>query len=177
MTTRVQKALLAFATITLVFAASPPVHASVGSELVWADGVQWEMTVPPAVGGGITSVSSAENFFVIAPQTANHQSVEVGGDPPFHHDHVIPAQAHNAGSFNAHWHVFVVLCSATGMSSGNCVATMTSGTPFGTIPLAKTVNGHMLTSVGPIEDPANSGFITLVDTHIVFVCPIHPVDG
>jgi hypothetical protein len=45
---------------------------------------------------------------------------------------------------------------------------------FGTLPLAKTVNGQMLTSVESIESAANSGLITLLDTGAVLVGTINP---
>jgi hypothetical protein len=52
------------------------------------------------------------------------------------------------------------------------VPTTTSIPGLGTIALAKTVNGQMLTSVAPIESPANAGLLTLFDTGGVFVATI-----
>jgi len=54
------------------------------------------------------------------------------------------------------------------------VPTMTSIPGLGTVPFAKTVNGQMLTSVEPIESPANAGLLTLFDTGGVFVATINP---
>src|SRR2546430_15350798 len=103
------------------------------------------------------------NFYVTAPQTRTPQ-----GLVPFLHDHVIgdePPQNHR-------YHGFFVLCSDKGISSGNCVPTMTSIPGLGTIPLAKTVNGHKLTSVDPIESPKNSALITVADPWGVFIATV-----
>ena len=43
---------------------------------------------------------------------------------------------------------------------------------MGTIALAKTVNGHKLSSVNPIESPANSAHLTLFDTGGVIIATI-----
>ena len=88
---------------------------------------------------------------------------------PFLHDHVIgDVRSRNhgddRGNNRVRYHAFFVLCSAQGISSGGCVPTMTSIPGVGTIPLAKTVNGHNLTSVDPIESPANAALLTLLDT-------------
>ena len=47
--------------------------------------------------------------------------------------------------------------------------TLASYPGFGTLPLARTVNGQALTSVGPIESGAASGLVTLLDTGAVLV--------
>jgi hypothetical protein len=96
---------------------------------------------------------------------------------PFLHDHVVgdvPSQNHgdDRGNDRVRYHAFFVLCSAQGISSGGCVPTMTSIPGVGTIPLAKTVNGQMLTSVDPIESPANSALLTLFDTGGVLIATI-----
>jgi hypothetical protein len=62
------------------------------------------------------------------------------------------------------YHGFLVLCSAQGISSGGCLPTMLPIPNLGTIHLAKAADGHMLTSVDPIEPPAFSGVLTLFDT-------------
>lgn len=171
--TRLRVATVALASLTLMLAVAPLAHAQVGTEMVWANGVQLTMTIPNA-NFPATQNAKLDNFYVVAPQLPPaHQSTEMGGDPPFHHDHVLDAPTQNHGDFNVHWHVFLVLCSAQGISGGGCVPTMTS-TPLGTLPLAKTLNGQMITSVGPIESPANSGLLVLVDTGVIFVCTINP---
>jgi hypothetical protein len=109
--------------------------------------------------------------YVLAPQTATPQ-----GLVPFLHDHVIgDVQNHgdDRGDNNrVRYHAYFVLCSAQGISSGACVPTKPPIAPLGTLPLAKTVNGQMLTSVGPIESPANSRLLTLFDTGGVFIATV-----
>ena len=176
---RVRIATMAAAATTLVLAgATVPAHATglkncieTGGaapcfELVWADGAQVTMTFAnldyPSTTGAPTNP-----FYVTAPQTATPQ----GYAPPFLHDHVIgavPPSGH--GATNVHWRGFLVLCSALGISSGGCVPTMTSpaeGAP--PLPMATTVNGQPLTSVAPIEAPANAGLIVLADSGAVFI--------
>jgi hypothetical protein len=46
---------------------------------------------------------------------------------------------------------------------------MTSIEGLGTVPVATTPNGQMLTSVEAIESAANAGLITLLDTGAVLV--------
>ena len=169
------------AALTLVLAAALPVQAaglpncnvSVTTpcfEKVWVDGDQFKMTFVDL--NPTPSNPSDVNFYVVAPQTGTPQ-----GSVPFFHDHVTAdTRPHdvNHGDLNVHYHGFLVFCSAQGISSGACVPTMTS-TPGGIIvPFAKTVNGHRLTSVDPIESAANSGLVTLVDTGAVFVARINP---
>jgi hypothetical protein len=178
--TRVRTATITVAALTLVLAAASPVQSAglrncidTGGvapcfEMVWANGVQLKMTfanLNPKPANAPT-----DNFYVMAPQTGTPQ-----GSLPFPHDHVIgdvPPQNH--GDYSVHYDGFFVLCSAQGISSGGCVPTMTSIPGLGTIPLAKTANGQMLTSVGPIESAANAGLLTLFDTGGVFVGTINP---
>ncbi len=180
---RVRIATLTIAALTLVLAAASPVQAAGLKncndnggiapcfEMVWANGVQLKMTfvnLNPKPTNAPT-----DNFYVTAPQTGTPQ-----GLVPFLHDHVIgdvPRQNHgdDRDDNGVRYHGFFVLCSAQGISSGGCVPTMTSIPGLGTIPLAKTVNGQMLTSVGPIESPANSGLLTLFDTGGVFIATIN----
>ena len=86
---------------------------------------------------------------------------------PFFHDHV------TSDTNNPHYHGFLVFCSAQGISSGACVPTMTN-IGGGIVPFATTVNGQMLTSVGPIESAANSGLVILVDTGATFIAHLNP---
>jgi hypothetical protein len=44
----------------------------------------------------------------------------------------------------------------------------------GTLPLAESVNGQMLTSVDPIESFVNSGLLTLIDTGAELIGTINP---
>ena len=179
---RVRIATLTVATLTLVLAAVSPVQAARlpncndnGAvapcfEIVWSNGVQLKMRFVNF--NPKPSNAPTHNFYVIAPQTGTSQ-----GRVPFLHDHVIgdvPSRDHgdDRGHDRVRYHAFFVLCSALGISSGGCVPTMTSIPGLGTIPLAKTVNGQMLTSVDPIESPANSALLTLFDTGGVLIAII-----
>ena len=179
---RVRIATITVAALTLVLAAASPVQAAglrncidTGGlapcfEMVWANGVQLKMTFANLNQFPTTTNVPTDNFYVMAPQTGTPQ-----GALPFPHDHVIgdvPPQNH--GDYSVHWHGFFVLCSAQGISSGGCVPTMTSIPGLGTLPFATTVNGQMLTSVAPIEAPANAALLTLFDTGGVFVGTIGP---
>ena len=139
-------------------------------ELMWMDGVQVRMTFPQS-GDRRPGAAAAEvhDFYVIAPQTD-----EVQGTAPFPHDHVIgvsPRQNHGPSVF---WHGYFVLCSAEGISTGGCVPTPSEIPGLGTIPLAESVNGQMLTSVDPIESYVDSGLLTLIDTGAEFIGAINP---
>jgi hypothetical protein len=182
-TTRVRIATIIVAALTLVLAAALPVQAArlpncnvSGTtpcfEKVWVDGDQVKMTFVDL--NPTPHHPSDVNFYVLAPQTRTPQ-----GSVPFFHDHVTAdtrphEESHdvNHGDRNLHYHGFFVFCSAQGISSGACVPTMTS-IGGGIVPLAKTVNGHRLTSVERIESAANSGLVTLVDTGAVFVARIN----
>jgi hypothetical protein len=111
------------------------------------------------------------NFYVLAPQTGTPQ-----GGVPFLHDHVIgDVQNHGddrGDNKRVRYHGFFVLCSAQGLSSGGCVPTMTTIPGPATLPFAKTVNGHELTSDDSIESAANAGLLTLFDTGGVFIARV-----
>ena len=178
--TRVLIATIAVAALVVVLPA-PPVHAAglrncvdltgraidrVGCyELVWVNGDQLRMTFANVQFGGATPSDKLDNFYVVAPQTDTAQ-----GTLPFPHDHTVrdvPRQNH--GTYSVHLRGIFVLCSAEGITSGGCVPTITSVAGLGTLPLATTVNGQMLTSVEPIESAADAGLITLLDTRAVIV--------
>ena len=139
-------------------------------EMVWSDGVQRKMTFldfNPKPSNDPTT-----NFYVMAPQTAPPQ-----GWVPFLHDHVIgdaPRQNSESrdGDGRVRYHAFFVLCSAQGIASGGCVPAMTPIPGLGTVPFARTVNGQLLTSVEPIESPATSGLLTLIDTGGVLIASV-----
>jgi len=80
----------------------------------------------------------------------------------------------DGGTNLVRYHGYFVLCSAQGISSGGCVPAMTSIPGLGTIPFAKAVNGHELTSADPIESPENSGLLTIIDTGGEFIATIAP---
>jgi hypothetical protein len=131
-------------------------------EPVWVNGHQVKMTFVDL--NPMPSNPSDVSFYVLAPQTGHPQ----GGPVPFFHDHVTSdTRPDDERDLNIHYRGFLVFCSAQGISSGACVPTMTSF-PQGLVPLAKTINGHRLTSVDRIESGASSGLLTLVDTGAVF---------
>lgn len=185
---RVRIVALTVAALTFVMAAAGPVQAagpkSPGAppncndqgavtpcfEMVWSDGVQVTMTFVNL--NPKPSNAPTVNFYVLAPQTGAPQ-----GLVPFLHDHVIgDVPRHSRGddldNGRVRYHGFFVLCSAQGISSGGCVPAMTAIPGLGTIPLAKTVNGRMLTSDDRIESAANAGLLTLFDTGGVFIATI-----
>jgi hypothetical protein len=172
------------AALTLIMAAASPAQAAgltncndPGAttpcfEKVWSDGAQVKMTfvnLNPAPSNAPT-----RNFYVLAPQTGAPQ-----GSVPFLHDHVIgdvspQSQGDDRGNNSVRYHGYFVLCSAQGIASGGCVPTMTSIPGLGTVPFAKSVNGHKLTSAEAIQSPANSRLLTLFDTRGEFIATIKP---
>ena len=184
---RVRVATITVAALTLVLAAAFPVQAAAAPvqtaglpncnvkgavtpcfEMVWADGVQVKMkfvNLNPKPSNAPTV-----NFYVLAPQTGTPQ-----GRVPFLHDHVIgDVQNHgddHGDNNRVRYHGFFVLC-AQGISSRLCEPTKTSIPGLGDVLLAKTVNGHKLTSADTIESPANSGLLTLFDTGGEFIATI-----
>jgi hypothetical protein len=65
------------------------------------------------------------------------------------------------------------LCSAKGLTSGDCVAVSTDF-GAGPLPLAKSVNGEPLTSAETIEAGIKAGFLVALDTGAVFLGTISP---
>ncbi len=175
-------AALTVATLTLVSVAAAPAQAAgvrncvdltrrspACYELVWVNGVEVKMTFPHSGNPRPTPTAEVNNFYVMAPQTDEAQAT-----PPFPHDHVVgvsPRQNHGVSVF---WHGYFVLCSAEGVSTGDCVPTLSSIPGLGTLPLAESVNGQMLTSVDVLESFVNSGLLTLIDTGAEFVGTINP---
>ena len=174
-------ATIALAALALGLPAAAPVHAEglrncvdvtgpaaahvACYELVWANGVEFRMTFANQDFQGATPSDKLDNFYVVGPQTDAPQ-----GTLPFLHDHVVrdvPRQ--NDGDYSVKLRGIFALCSEQGIASGGCVPYIASYAGLGTLPLAQTINGQMLTSVGPIEAAANSGLITLFDTGAVLV--------
>jgi hypothetical protein len=176
-------AALAVTTLTLVSAASSPAQAAgvrncvdltrrspACHELVWVNGIQVRMTFPQS-GNPRPRTPNADvhNFYVIAPQTDEAQ-----GTAPFLHDHVVGVSPRQNRGVSVFWHGYFVLCSAEGISTGECVPTVSSIPGLGTVPLAESVDGQMLTSVDVIESFVDSGILTLIDTGAVFIGTINP---
>jgi len=109
-----------------------------------------------------------QNFYVIAPQTATPQ-----GDIPPIHDHTIQAAPGDPG-WTPFMHGFFVICSAEGLTSGDCVATLTDFPGFGTLPLAKSVTGEPLTSAETIGAGIDAGLLVAFDTGAVFLGTVSP---
>jgi hypothetical protein len=128
-------------------------------ELVWADGAQVRMTFSNQSFKGATP-QTLDPFYVLAPQSAAPQ-----GAPPntFPHDHVVRSvPSHNHGDYSTRLQGFFVLCSGQGIVSGSCVPAWTT---IGTdqLPLAKTVDGHTLTTTEAIESAATAGDLALIN--------------
>jgi hypothetical protein len=143
-------------------------HQGACYEFVWVHGVQVRMTFPQAAHP-ISPVPNAkvQNFYVIAPQTAMPQGVV----PPFH-DHTIQAAPGDRG-WTPFMHGYFVICSAEGLTSGDCVAVSTDF-GFGPLPLAQSVNGEPLTSAETIEAGIDAGLLVAVDTGAVFIGTVSP---
>ena len=144
-------------------------HKGACYEFVWVHGVEVRMTFPQA-GNPLPHIPNAkvQNFYVIAPQTATPQ-----GDIPPIHDHTIQAAPGDPG-WTPFMHGYFVICSAEGLTSGDCVPTFTDFPGFGTLPLAKSVNGEPLTSAETIEAGIDAGLLVAVDTGAVFVGTVSP---
>jgi hypothetical protein len=180
-TTRVRIATIAIAALALVLAATPQAqaaglvncphqtHQGACYEFVWVHGVQVRMTFPQA-GTPISHIPNAkvQNFYVIAAQTDTPQA-DFG---PIH-DHTIQAAPGDPG-WTPFMHGYFVLCSAQGLASGGCVATFTDFPGFGTLPLAKSVNGELLTSAETIEAGIAAGLLVAFDTGAVFLGTVSP---
>jgi hypothetical protein len=143
-------------------------HQGACYELVWVNGVEVRMTFPQA-GQPLPHVPNAkvQNFYVIAAQNDTPQ----GFVPPIH-DHTIQAAPGDPG-WTPFMHGYFVLCSAEGLTSG-CVATFTEFPGFGTLPLAKSVDGEPLTSAETIEAGIDAGVLDLFDTDAVFIGTVRP---
>ncbi len=139
-------------------------HQGACYEFVWVHGVEVRMTFPQA-GNPLPTIPNArvQNFYVIAPQTDTPQ----GDVPSPLHDHTIQAAPGDRG-WTPFMHGYFVVCSAEGLTSGDCVAVPTDF-GFGPLPLAQSVNGEPLTSAETIEAGIDAGLLDLVDTGAVFI--------
>ena len=171
-------AALAVAALVVVAPAAAPVDAAglrhctvltgrdldqVGCwELVWVDGLEVRMTFANTQFHGNVPTDNEGVFYVIGPQSDTPQSWEAG----FVHDHTTSATPRqNHGTYSVHLRGILVLCSELGITSGQCVTTVSEGGA----PMATTVNGQMLTSVEAIEAAADAGLVILFDTGSVIV--------
>jgi hypothetical protein len=144
-------------------------HQGACYEFVWVHGVEVRMTFPQG-GDPLPHVPNArvQNFYVIAPQTGTPQ----GDVPSPLHDHTIQAAPGDPG-WTPFMHGYFVVCSAEGLTSGDCVAV---DTDFGTGPLAlaQSVNGEPLTSAETIEAGIDAGLLVALDTGAVFLGTVSP---
>ena len=144
-------------------------HQGACYELVWVNGVEVRMTFPQA-GNPLPTIPNAkvQNFYTIAAQTDTPQ----GFVPPIH-DHTIQAAPGDPG-WTPFMHGYFVICSAEGLTSGDCVATFTQFPGDGTLPLAQSVNGEPLTSAATIEAGIDAGLLVAVDTGAVLIGTVSP---
>ena len=171
-------ATLAVAALVVVAPAAAPVDAAglrhctvltgrdldqVGCwELVWVDGVEVRMTFANTQFHGNVPSDKLGVFYVVGPQSDMPQSWEAA----FVHDHTTSAlPRQNQGTYSVHLSGILVLCSEVGITSGDCVPTVSEGGA----PMATIVNGEMLTSVEAIEAAADAGLVILFDTGAVIV--------
>src|SRR5512133_1750351 len=180
-TTRLRITTIAVAALAFVLVAAPQAqaaglincveqtHRGACYEFVWVNGVEVRMTFAQA-GHPLSTVPNAtvQNVYVIAPQTDTPQ-----GDIPPIHDHTIQAAPGDPG-WTPFMHGYFVICSAEGLTSGDCVATFTQFPGAGTLPLAKSVNGEPLTSAETIEAGIDAGLLVAVDTGAVFIGTVSP---
>jgi hypothetical protein len=143
-------------------------HQGACYEFVWVHGLEVRMTFPQAANP-LPTIPNAkvQNFYVIAAQTATPQA-DVG---PIH-DHTIQAAPGDPG-WTPFMHGYFVICSAEGLTSGDCVAVSTDF-GSGALPLAQSVNGEPLTSAETIEAGIDAGLLDLVDTNAVFLGTVSP---
>lgn len=174
------------ASIAILLLIAIPVSADMSSspwaaEQMWCNGTLWQMIAPP---GNVANANAnaQESLYIVAPQTATPQAPATNDHlPGVAHDHVISCPAQNHGSFGAVWHVYVVLCTPSAISGKTCTPILeTFPGPGGpgtgpTLPLAKLVNGLPLESDSAVQNAINGGYAHLVDTGIVFNCPVQRV--
>jgi hypothetical protein len=144
-------------------------HKGACYEFVWVHGVEVRMTFPQA-GNPLPTIPNAkvQNFYVIAQQTDTPQ-----GDLPANHDHTIQAAPGDPG-WTPFMHGYFVVCSDAAITSRECMAVPSDFPGFGTLPLAKSVNGEPLTSAETIEAGIDAGLLVAVDTGAVFIGTVSP---
>src|SRR3954471_4915066 len=129
-------------------------------EFVWADGVQHRMTFSNTGFDGATP-KALDAFYVLAPQSDAPQ-----GYPPntFPHDHVVrDVPAGNHGTYSVQLQGYFVLCTGQGITTGACVPSWTNVGGPDSLPFARSVNGHSLTSTQAIESAAAAGLVSPIN--------------
>ncbi len=172
------------------------------AELVWGDGTLWSMVAPPSPIPHPGATQGQEDFYEEAPQgvgtsfPVSPQSNDCShlGINPFlphsdcSHDHTLGSVPGDTG-FRALWHVFLVVCLNNAVSAstdhGTCTSKTVTGTFFGDGPAllhlasSVTIDGTPtpLTSEVAITSAFNAGLVTIIDTHVTFICPVQAFRG
>jgi hypothetical protein len=148
------------------------------AEVMWGNGTLWQMMAPPGQG----SNNPAEPLYIVAPQTSTPQAPADNNHlPGVAHDHVISVPPGNRGTYNANWHVYVVLCTSAAITAGTCMPDWeTFPGPNGpgtgpTLPLAQSIYGQSITSDSVILSGLSSGAVVLHDAGINFVCVVQQI--
>lgn len=153
----------------------------------WGDGHLWEFKSPKQWGddlldptnpagklvfGSPSDPSSHSPFFIIGPDAGDDgtQSEAFIGA----HDHVMPVPKGDAKTFNANWHIHLVL-----PASGGDVAS--SGPVLGGLAHAADTDGdgdlEQLTSWKDVVAARKEGNVIVLETEEVFVCPVRDIEG
>lgn len=123
------------------------------NEFTWANDEVFEMLAPNPNFPSNSADPAHRPLWVVAPQDDPHSPQHPGhaGEGP--HDHVVPV---SPGTFSAEWHVHNVYKPNT--------------TEF-----AKTgVDDRPLTSADAVKEAEEEGVVTVVETPVVFTCPVRP---
>lgn len=142
------------------------------ADLMWGNNTLWQMLAPPGQGTAASGRSNnpAENLYFVAPQTATPQTPANNNKlPGIAFDHVISIPPHNQGAYNGNWHVYIVACASSACTGP--IVTLPNGH---TITFAQSVNGVHIESDAVINAGLSSGALHLLDTGVVFVCPVSP---
>lgn len=201
-------AILALLAIPLAPALGDATSSHNFAENVWANNQIYGMIAPPSRFPMPTNPNGQEDFYELAPQVPSlafpsspqsndctHLGIIPGtNNIPCWHDHVVPAPAHNQGSFSAVWHVYLILCTPDGISNHYCTPEVVSGTLLTggsvTLPLVmNATNPNTGTPLGPLTsttainnalnliNPAtNQPIMVEVDTGVSFVCTVVPLN-
>lgn len=164
--------LLLILCLPALTAAASSSNSKWAADLMWGNNTQWQMLAPPANGTAASGHSNnpAEELYFVAPQTSNPQTPADNPKlPGTAFDHVISIPPGNHGTYNANWHVYIVACASSACTGPDL--TLRNGT---TITFAQSVNQGNLTSDSAIDAGLSSGALSLVDTGVVFVCPVAP---
>ena len=163
--------LLVPATVSAEMSSSPW-----AAEMMWGNGTLWQMMAPP---GGVANASQGaqEPLYIIAPQDLSNPQAPANNDhlPGVAHDHVISVPPGNHGRYSAVWHVYVVGCTSPAVLAGICTSYSETFPNGHVVPLARLINGGNIESESVIDSALANGYIFLIDTGVVFLCPVQQV--